>query len=230
MSNLTPARKWKPEPEMLIHDIEALKVYFDPVRLRLLHEMSDAPRSVHELAAATDMPFTRLYYHIRLLEKHGFIRVVDTQPGAGAIEEKYYQVSAYLFVVDRSLMTTGTPRGEAGFSAVQEVIFEETRRDIRRSLDTGLIDQKMMPPDPRSLMARRGIFRLEPDDAREFYERLTALKVEFYERESRSETAQYYNLVVILYPTTLSGDEVERTDDLTGSFADPTEETMPDQG
>jgi DNA-binding transcriptional ArsR family regulator len=201
----------KPDRERLIYDVEALKVYFDPVRLRLLHEMIDQPRSVHELAAATDIPFTRLYYHIRLLEKHGFIRVVETRTGAGAIEEKYYQVSAYIFVVDRSLMVLGTPSGEAGFSAVQETVFDDTKRDIRQSIEAGLIDHNAFPPDPHALMARREILRLNPADARELHERLISLLLEFYNRGSKEGSAHYYNLVLILYPTMLDTDL--RTDD-----------------
>ena len=204
-----------PEAERTVSDVESLKVYFDPVRLRLLHEMSRAPRSVHALADATGIPFTRLYYHMHQLEKHGFIRLVETRPGAGAIEEKYYQITAYTFVVDRALMMLGTPVGDAGFDAVQSSVFDATKADIRRSLESGLIDLALFPPEPRSLMARRGVFRLQPDDARAFYDRLNALKMEFYHRESNAEDAEYYNLTVAFYPTALKvspedeGDEGE---------------------
>jgi hypothetical protein len=198
---------YKPELQRIITDLGALKAYFDPIRLRLLTEMSDTPRSVQALSAITDIPFTRLYYHIHLLEKFGFIQVVDVQHGAGAIEVKFYQITALSFVVDRRFLQLGTPEGDAGFALVQETVFDETKRDIRHSIESGMIDQHTLPPHPRSLMARRGVFRLNDDDAREFYQRLIDLKEEFYNRDCNVEGAQYYNFTIVVYPTTLEASE-----------------------
>jgi DNA-binding transcriptional ArsR family regulator len=82
MTHSTPPQ---PDDEQIIYDLEALKVYFDPQRARIMQALAGAPRTVHEVADILDVPFTRLYYQFNLLEKHGFIRVVQTRSLAGAV-------------------------------------------------------------------------------------------------------------------------------------------------
>ncbi len=145
----------RPQFEHLITDLEALKVYFDPVRQRILRELVGEPRSIHEIAAALAVPFTRLYYQMHLLENHGFIQVVETRPLAGAVEEKFYQVTAYTFPIQRSLLTLATPEGEQGMEYVMSLVLDETRDDIRAGLRSQLINMEVYPPHPDALLIRR---------------------------------------------------------------------------
>lgn len=191
----------QPEEIRLIDDLESLKIYSDPMRIRIMQTMVREPRTVNQIAEELGVPFTRLYYHINLLEKHNLIRLVDTQVFSGAVEEKYYQVSAYNFVVDRSLLTFGDPAVENdGLNVLLETILDPTRDDIRRSAEAGSIDMAQTPPEPNALLLRRGFLRLPPEQARSLYERLTALFQEFNLIEGGKDDP-FYAVTIAVYPS-----------------------------
>ncbi|MCP4420888.1 MAG: helix-turn-helix transcriptional regulator, partial [Chloroflexi bacterium] len=64
--------------EYIIRDLETLKAISHPLRIQLL-KLIKQPKTVKEIASSLEMPPTKLYYHINLLEKNGIIRVVETQ-------------------------------------------------------------------------------------------------------------------------------------------------------
>jgi len=200
----------EPAAERTIHDLEALRVYFDPLRTRIIHALSE-PRTIHQVAAVLDVPFTRLYYHFQLLEKHGFIRQVDAKSFGGAVEEKVYQISARVFLVDRSLMTVGeSDEAESGLAVVLESVLDQTKDDIRQSARAGVIDLDRRSPDPRALFIIRGYSYLSPERAAEFYAQLRTLVEEYVTGgEAEVDEAQanggYYGLAVALYPSALQG-------------------------
>jgi DNA-binding transcriptional ArsR family regulator len=93
------------QSEHLIDSIQTLKIYSDPLRQRILRALAEKPRSVNEIAQILNVPFTRLYYHMHLLERHKLIVLADVRLISGAVEEKRYQVMARTFVIDRRLLT-----------------------------------------------------------------------------------------------------------------------------
>lgn len=199
-----PLASFEPERECIIHDIEALKVYFDPLRLRIIQEIAEHPRSIHDIAERLGVPFTRLYYHVNLLEKHGFIRLVDVRSGVGAIEEKFYRIAAYFFVVDRALMMPGSPHGQRGLDTVLDTVLTETRRSILDAVDGGLIDLSVRAPHPDSLLIVRGVFSLTPEQATALQLRLKDLIIELTSQHTAPDTgALPYNFALTLHRTTL---------------------------
>src|SRR5919112_744906 len=77
------------EAERLISDAETLKAISDPLRLKILEAMVarvGEPWSVKELAAALDVPQTRLYHHVELLLERDLIRVAGQRVVSGIIE------------------------------------------------------------------------------------------------------------------------------------------------
>lgn len=205
--------KLQPDAERLISDLETLKVYFDPMRARIVRTIAHEPRTVHEIAEELGVPFTRLYYHMNMLEKHGLIRVVETRNLSGAVEEKYYQISARMFTVDRSLLTVH-PGDESskGLEVVMETVLENTQRDIRHSVQDGMIDLEKTSPDPASILLRRGMVRMSQARAQEFHERLLDLLSEFLDEEV--ETDGYFGLALAFYRSSLPfHDEEDENDD-----------------
>jgi DNA-binding transcriptional ArsR family regulator len=203
----------RPQSEHLITDLEALKVYFDPVRQRILRELVGEPRSIHDLATVLDVPFTRLYYQIHLLEKHGFIRVVETRPLAGAVEEKFYQVTAYSFPIHRSLLTLATPEGEQGMEYVMNVVLDETRADLRTALRSGLINMEEYPPHPDALLFRRTPLYLTREQAQAFFERLLDLEKEmFAAQQIPGADKRSYNFIVGFHLSSVTADDQPASD------------------
>jgi DNA-binding transcriptional ArsR family regulator len=189
-------------PERTISDVKALQVYFNPKRLKIIEQLIHQPRSIHQVAAILGVPFTRLYYQFNLLEKHGFIQVVETRKLGGAVEEKFYRVTSLRFVIDRaSKHAMGV---DSLLDALLTSTLDDTREDIRRSHQTGVLDMETKPPHPAALFLNRGIFKLNPAQLAAFNAGLTALINEMLAAtvEPTAES-EYYGFVVALYPTAM---------------------------
>lgn len=81
--------------EALIESSEQVEALSSNLRLRILKLAAD-PASVRQMADGLNMPITRLYYHVNLLEEAGFLQVVDSRK-SGARIEKIYRVAARNF-------------------------------------------------------------------------------------------------------------------------------------
>ena len=196
----------QPDAEIMIHSLDTLKVYFDPVRTRIMQEMAHTPRTVQQIAEALGVPFTRLYYHIKMMEKHDLIRMVDVKQMPGAIEEKYYQVSARMFVIDRNLLTFDPQGTNDSLELVLKNVFDASHTDVRQSVRAGRTDMSLVPPHPKSLFARRLVFRLSEDSAVEFQQELMDLFVKYQSTETSADDA-YYGAVLALYPSNVPFEE-----------------------
>jgi len=192
----------QPDAERTIYRLDTLKVYFDPVRAQIMQEIANTPRTVQQIADALNVPFTRLYYHIKMMEKHSLIRMVDIKQMPGAIEEKYYQVSARRFVVDRSLLTFDPKSRNDGLETILKNVFDASHKDIRRSVGEGRIDINIPPPHPKALYSRRTIIRIPEEKAEEFQRELSDLLLKYQTIETSADDP-YYATVLALYATNL---------------------------
>jgi len=66
------------------------KALADPLRIRLLEWLFEAPRSARELADCAGLPADRLYYHLGQLERAGLIEVAEYRSLARGKVERVY--------------------------------------------------------------------------------------------------------------------------------------------
>jgi DNA-binding transcriptional ArsR family regulator len=66
------------------------KALADPLRIRLLEWLAEAPRSARQLAGCAGLPADRLYYHLGQLEQAGLIEVADYRRLARGKVERVY--------------------------------------------------------------------------------------------------------------------------------------------
>ncbi|MEW9533456.1 winged helix-turn-helix domain-containing protein, partial [Microbispora sp. NPDC049125] len=64
------------ESVAVIVDAAAAEVSLDPVRARLLAELAE-PGSATTLAARVGLPRQKVNYHLRALERHGLVELVE---------------------------------------------------------------------------------------------------------------------------------------------------------
>jgi DNA-binding transcriptional ArsR family regulator len=192
-----------PDAERLVSDVETLKALSDPLRLRILETMVTAATSawsVKELAAALDVPQTRLYHHIELLVERDLLRAAEQRVVSGIIETRY-RLAALSLRLDPGLVRGGG----AGESAAREMltaVFDETRGDVVKLLaDPNLGDEGSLN---RPLVSR-GVARLSPERARELRARLVAILDE-YDGPSDEATATTYRTLIVMYADPASGD------------------------
>jgi DNA-binding transcriptional ArsR family regulator len=198
------------EPQRVIADVKALQVYFNPKRLKIIEQLIHQPRTIHQVAEALGVPFTRLYYQFNLLEKHGFIRVVETRKLGGAAEEKYYRVTALRFVIDRaSKQEIGE---EPLLDALLNSVLDETRQDIRQSYQAGVLEMNAKMPDPAALFISRAVFRLTPAQVETFHSRLLELLTTLSTEDAPPEESHHYGFAITLYPTAFMQADADEAD------------------
>src|SRR6516165_5043403 len=66
------------------------KALADPLRIRLLEWLFEAPRSARQLADCAGLPADRLYYHLGQLEQAGLIEVAEYRRLARGKAERVY--------------------------------------------------------------------------------------------------------------------------------------------
>lgn len=204
-NNINPQVGFVPVEEIVIDDLETLKVMADPLRLRI-RELMYEPCTVKQVAAELDIPPTKLYYHINLLEKHGLIVLVDTRIVSGIIE-KHYQVASRGVRVSRNLLSpTGTAQG-AGLDVTFTGLFDDTRQDLRASIQAGVVKIEEDAPTHETLLAASNRLVLTADQAKELYEQLKKILRE-YNDISEAQMAQpgqtdlhVYKMFLSLFPS-----------------------------
>ena len=86
----------------VISDSAAAESSLDPVRAQLLRELA-VRASASMLSARMGIPRQRLNYHIRALEKHGLISLVEERK-RGNMTERLYQATAEAYVISPSAL------------------------------------------------------------------------------------------------------------------------------
>ena len=204
--------KFEPAEEAVIEDLEALKVLADPLRLRII-ELMARPQTVKKVAAKLDIPPTKLYYHVNLLEKHGIIVTVNTRIVSGIIE-KQYQVSAKSFRVARALLSPASDEG--GLSITLDGLFSSTREDVMASVREGAVGVHDDSPKHRTLKLSQLRLELSEDQAGEFYRRfdemMDGFARDFAEAEPGKE-ATTYKMLFVLWPSSRPMAELDADDE-----------------
>ena len=118
---------------LTLSDVRQVKVLADPLRIRILEELSTAERTTKQVAQRLGEKPTKLYHHVEALERVGLIRLARTRQKRGTIE-KYYIAVARRFRTD-SRMFSAAPAGSPGeadaLQAMISTVFERTADEMR---------------------------------------------------------------------------------------------------
>jgi DNA-binding transcriptional ArsR family regulator len=150
----------KPNKEVFwIEDEETFELLADQTRIQII-EMLGEPRSVTALAEAMNVPRTRLYHHIKLLEESGLIEVVETRK-AGALTEKIYLVAASSYQPSHDFVVGARPSQQR--DAILGAVLGATQADFARALEEeGLAGLEEHSEHKRMTLGRM-VFQLTPD-------------------------------------------------------------------
>lgn len=118
----------------ILDSADRAALVLDPFRLRILEQLR-SPGSAASVASALGIPRQRVNYHVRELERGGFLRMVE-QRRRGNCTERLLQTSARRLVLSpQALGALGMPAGEAqdrGSSARLVAMAAEVIRDVAR--------------------------------------------------------------------------------------------------
>ena len=91
----------------VIEDPAAAEVSLDPIRSRLLAELA-VPGSATMLAGRIGLPRQKVNYHLRALEQHGLVRLVEERR-KGNITERLMQATAASYVISPTALAAVAP-------------------------------------------------------------------------------------------------------------------------
>ncbi|MBP2707953.1 helix-turn-helix transcriptional regulator [Microbispora sp. RL4-1S] len=91
----------------VIEDPAAAEVSLDPVRARLLAELAE-PGSATMLAAKVGLPRQKVNYHLRALERHGLVELVEERR-KGNVTERVMRAAASSFVISPVALAAVAP-------------------------------------------------------------------------------------------------------------------------
>jgi DNA-binding transcriptional ArsR family regulator len=91
----------------VIEDPAAAEVSLDPVRARLLAELVE-PGSATMLAAKVGLPRQKVNYHLRTLEQHGLVELVEERR-KGNVNERLMQATAASYVISPTALSAVQP-------------------------------------------------------------------------------------------------------------------------
>jgi DNA-binding transcriptional ArsR family regulator len=184
----------------VIDDPAAAEISLDPVRARLLAELTQ-PGSASTLAAALGLPRQKVNYHLRALERHGLVELVEERR-KGNMTERVMRATADSFVISPSALGAVAPDPDRspdqlsalwlvalGARLIQE-LGELTRRAkrARRPLATFGIDAEIRFASAHD----RASFAAELSDAVE------ALIAKYHDQHTAS--GRRHRVIVALHP------------------------------
>ena len=95
------------EPVAVIDDPAAAEVSLDPMRARLLAALAE-PGSASTLAAHTGLARQKINYHLRALERHGLIELVEERK-RGNCTERLLRATAAAYVISPAALAAVAP-------------------------------------------------------------------------------------------------------------------------
>lgn len=183
-------------PDEVAIDTEAqLEALGSPLRMRIL-SAARKPRSVREIAETLDVPVTRLYYHVNLLNNVGFLNIVHTRK-SGARMQKIYRVAGKSIVVGRELAENAQDPATTA-RALAAVVLEPAVLEA----ETAMLDRFGGEPGQRIDLGR-SLAVLSPDEATAISNKIEALVREHLADHNESEhpDAQTYAFTYTFLPT-----------------------------
>ncbi len=176
------------EEEYLVTDLETIKIISDPLRVQILEHVGLASEAgvlitVKELAEVLDIPATKLYYHINLLEKHDLIRVAETRIVSGIIE-KLYQIRAKRIRAELDLSQDSEINRDEGLqltlssvSTMLDTAHQNLEKSFRQRVKE--IDEAQTELQKSAWYSSQTMMQLSPEQAQKFVDELKELESKY---------------------------------------------------
>ena len=91
----------------VIEDPAAAEASLDPIRTRILRELAE-PGSATQLAAKVGLPRQKVNYHLKALERHGLVELVEERR-RGNVTERILQATAASYLISPAALASVAP-------------------------------------------------------------------------------------------------------------------------
>jgi len=185
----------------VIEDASAAEVSLDPMRARLLAALAE-PGSATTLAAKTGLTRQKVNYHLRALEQHGLVELVEERR-KGNCTERVLRATASSYVISPSALAAVAPdpdrARDEGSARWMLALAARLIREVgellagataaRKRLATFAVDSEIRFANATD----RAAFAAELSDA------VTALVAKYH--DEKAPTGRRHRLVVALHPS-----------------------------
>jgi len=145
---LKDRRGGQPVPVKVFEDPSPAQALLQPMRWKILQELATADQCARELSKKLDASQQVISYHLKELEKAGFIRLQRSERRRGAIA-KYYRAE------HRAIAVIASRPGELDTSAEEATLSEASTRLLSPYVANGVFDGYVVVGSPD----QHGIFR-----------------------------------------------------------------------
>ena len=91
----------------VIEDPAAAEASLDPIRTRILRELAE-PASATQLAGRVGLPRQKVNYHLKALERHGLVELVEERR-KGNVTERVLQATAASYLISPAALASVAP-------------------------------------------------------------------------------------------------------------------------
>jgi len=91
----------------VIEDPAAAEASLDPIRTRILQELAE-PASATQLAAKVGLPRQKVNYHLKALESHGLVELVEERK-KGNVTERILRATAASYLISPAALASVAP-------------------------------------------------------------------------------------------------------------------------
>ncbi|ASS76536.1 hypothetical protein CIG75_17265 [Tumebacillus algifaecis] len=109
-----------------VTSLEQMKALSNQLRVQILNQFDDEPRTSKQLADLLELPASKVHYHVRELHKSGLLVLVETREKGGVIEKYYMPVAKQIRIALQESDTYNneerTVRYEIGRAFVDEYL------------------------------------------------------------------------------------------------------------
>ena len=198
---------FQPQDIFYIQDVETLKVLADARRIQILEIAGESEHTAKEIAQRMQMDTSKLYYHLKMMEEHGILTVVEERVGPTQIIEKIYRATAFRYMIAEDLQPLEHAEDSLNlaFKAIDQI-----------KLEMQYNAEVLLQPDLGANRAEFGMgkLRLTRQEAEELTQELQAIWDRFRHDKPRPDT-EPYSLLLAFFPTPkqLILDEDDENDD-----------------
>jgi DNA-binding transcriptional ArsR family regulator len=182
----------------VIEDAAAAEASLDPIRARILAALSE-PETATTLAARLGLARQKVNYHVKTLEQHGLVELVEERR-KGNVTERVVQASALAYVISPAALASVAPDpGRSPDRLSAQWLLAIAARLVR---ETGaLINGAARAHKPLATFALDAEVRFAtPADRAAFVNELTEAVAEIVSKH-HTESGRPHRIVVALHPT-----------------------------
>lgn len=120
-----------------IIDPDLVSALSHPLRLHVLDVLSESVASPSDLAREAGLGVNYVAYHVKELEKLGYVELVKTEPRRGTVEH-YYRASQRFLIDDREWELLPKPIKKGLVAGLFQIVID----DVREALEAGTFDER----------------------------------------------------------------------------------------